>query len=391
MPRITVVTPSYNQAEYLEETIRSVLLQGYPNLEYIIIDGGSTDGSVDIIRKYEPWLAYWVSEPDNGQSQAINKGWQRATGEICAYLNSDDLYLCHALNTVASYFKSQPETDLMYGDALYVDEIGTITGRCNTRPCDLETLLQINRIPQPSAFVKTTSLLAAGLLDENLHLCMDYDLWLRIAAKGQIGFIPALLAGFRIHSESKTTRQVTKMYVEHTSVASNFLARPDVAARLRERRDFLLASSLWKAGIALWFEGRREEGKDYIRAALVDSSRFQNESNMLQLAGLASNNLRVDAIERLEVFFDEFPQFNSFRAFTKAWTCALLARNAPSLFSSLDLMGIAVWNAPRLPVMGSLSASLIRHIGGIEAYRRFTRSLHRRSRADFGLPVSQLC
>src|SRR5437660_7841664 len=109
LPRVSIVTPSFNQGPFLEETIRSVLLQGYPDLEYIIIDGGSTDDSVEIIRKYEKWLAYWVSEKDSGQTHAINKGFARSTGEIYAYLNSDDVYLPDALHNIASFFDKQPE------------------------------------------------------------------------------------------------------------------------------------------------------------------------------------------------------------------------------------------------------------------------------------------
>src|SRR5882672_2272557 len=121
-PKVTIVTPSYNQGEFLEETIRSVLLQGYPNLEYIIIDGGSTDRSVEIIRRYEKWLAHWVSERDRGQSDAINKGFSRSTGDICAYLNSDDVYLPHALLSVARLFEKHPDAALLYGDCQLIDE-----------------------------------------------------------------------------------------------------------------------------------------------------------------------------------------------------------------------------------------------------------------------------
>src|SRR5262245_47892717 len=123
-PRVSIVTPSYNQAEYIEETIRSVLLQGYPDLEYILIDGGSTDGSVEIIRTYAPWLTYWVSEPDRGQTDAINKGWARATGEILAYINTDDCYLDNAIATAVQEFRANPGAGMVYGTAIIVDEAG---------------------------------------------------------------------------------------------------------------------------------------------------------------------------------------------------------------------------------------------------------------------------
>ena len=132
--RISVVTPSYNQGEFLEETIRSVLLQGYSDLEYIVIDGGSSDQSVDIIRKYEKWLAYWVSEKDSGQTNAINKGFSRSTGEFRAYLNSDDVYLPDALSQAALSSTQQPETALLYADCELIDENSELTGSGLRRP-----------------------------------------------------------------------------------------------------------------------------------------------------------------------------------------------------------------------------------------------------------------
>ena len=123
-PRVSVVTPSYNQGHFIEETIRSVLLQGYPDLEYVIIDGGSTDSSQEIIRRYERWLVYWVSEPDHGQTRAINKGWTRATGDILAYINTDDCYLNGAIATAAQEFCTKPNIGMAYGNAIIVDEAG---------------------------------------------------------------------------------------------------------------------------------------------------------------------------------------------------------------------------------------------------------------------------
>src|SRR5437773_6556922 len=120
-PRISVITPSFNQGQFLEETIRSVLLQGYPNLDYIIIDGGSTDGSVEVVKKYEPWLTYWVSEPDRGQSHAINKGWQRAHGDVLAWLNSDDTYNPDALRCAAEALQQNPAAGMVYSDMNYID------------------------------------------------------------------------------------------------------------------------------------------------------------------------------------------------------------------------------------------------------------------------------
>jgi glycosyltransferase involved in cell wall biosynthesis len=151
--RVTVVTPSYNQAQFLEETIRSVLLQGYPNLEYIIIDGGSTDGSVEIIRKYEKHLSDWVSEPDRGQSHAINKGFARATGEYIAWLNSDDVYEPGIIANAVAWFAEHPECDMIYSDCALVDEAGEPMGSHYIQDYSWEILLEGDCIPQQTVFL----------------------------------------------------------------------------------------------------------------------------------------------------------------------------------------------------------------------------------------------
>ena len=149
---VSVITPSYNQGQFIEETIRSVLLQGYPDLEYMIIDGGSTDESLEIIRKYEPWLAYYVSEPDRGQTHAINKGWRRATGAILAYINTDDCYLNGAIATAVHEFCTRPDVGMVYGTAIIVNEHNKWT-TWKARPFDLKMMLTVgNIVPQPAVF-----------------------------------------------------------------------------------------------------------------------------------------------------------------------------------------------------------------------------------------------
>src|SRR4051812_39975174 len=158
-PRISVITPSYNQGQYIEETIRSILLQGYPCLEYIIIDGGSTDGSIDIIRKYASWLAYWVSKPDQGQTSAINKGWRRASGDILAYINSDDSYLPGVLGTVARVFSGNSAVGMAYGTAEIINPSGRRLRMWRAKPFNLKTMLAVdNTVPQPTAFFSRKAL-----------------------------------------------------------------------------------------------------------------------------------------------------------------------------------------------------------------------------------------
>ncbi len=206
LPSITVVTPSFNQGAFLERTIRSVLDQAYPNLEYVVLDGGSTDGSVEIIRRYADRIDHWVSQPDGGQTAAINAGWRRASGEILAWLNSDDYYLPGALITVGRAFMEHPDAILIYGPMRREDPDGRSLGTLGS-PFDRRRLLYSHQmIPQPSAFFRRAGVLAAGQLDESLHYSMDYDFLLRLTNAGPTVMIPEPLAVATIHPEAKTTR-----------------------------------------------------------------------------------------------------------------------------------------------------------------------------------------
>jgi glycosyltransferase involved in cell wall biosynthesis len=208
-PRISIVTPSFNQGDTIEETILSIINQGYPNLEYIIMDGGSTDKSVEIIKKYEPWLTFWVSETDLGQSHAINKGWQRCTGEIFTWLNSDDYLEDGTLHRVASiYCQVQPNpVGLIYGRANWIDAYRDLLFSVG-EPFDLDFCLKnlIDPMPQPSVFISKKSLQMAGFLDENLHYAMDYDLFLRINMAIPPIFINEIWSYARYTPDTKTSR-----------------------------------------------------------------------------------------------------------------------------------------------------------------------------------------
>jgi glycosyltransferase involved in cell wall biosynthesis len=223
-PRITIVTPSYNQGPFLEETLRSVLLQGYPNLEYFVMDGGSQDDSAAIIQKYAPWLSGWVSEPDSGQSHAIMKGFDRATGTILAWLNSDDLYEPGTLAAIGQHFLDHPATVLTYGDARHVDRDGVQrTDRPCARPYDRRWLLeQSNLIPQPSAFFTASAYRKSGGLDEGLHYTMDLDLWLRLGDLGPAEFLPRVLSRMRIYPEAKFQAGGRRMHAELSRVLQRY-------------------------------------------------------------------------------------------------------------------------------------------------------------------------
>jgi glycosyltransferase involved in cell wall biosynthesis len=204
-PLVSVVTPSYNQARYIDETIRSVLEQDYPLVEYIIVDGGSTDGSIEIIQRYVDRLAWWVSEPDKGQTDALNKGFAHARGEILAWLNSDDTYLPHALSQAVGYLQAHPEVGMVYGDANFIDPDGRVIGKFPARQTNYRRLRRgYVHIPQQAAFFRADLWKQVGPLDPSFYFAMDYDLWVRLARIAPLKHHPALWANFRLHDSGKS-------------------------------------------------------------------------------------------------------------------------------------------------------------------------------------------
>ena len=203
--RISIVTPSFNQASFLEQTIRSVLDQKGVEIEYIIMDGGSDDGSVEIIRKYEDRLAHWESAPDNGQADAIYRGFEKATGEIIAWLNSDDYYFPGALAHSVEAFKRQPQAELLIGGCLTVDPDGAEMYRNYGFPFTFDALLHWGcRFNQPASFWKREALFEVGGFDKSLRHCFDYDMYLRLAKRRPAIATRRILAAFRSHPMSKT-------------------------------------------------------------------------------------------------------------------------------------------------------------------------------------------
>lgn len=235
--RISIVTPSYNQGQFIEATIRSVLLQGYPNIEFIIMDGGSTDNSLAILKKYEPWLAYWVSEPDRGQSHAINKGIQRATGDILFWLNSDDICLPDAFRTIAMAFHSNPAVGLVSGQARLIDAKGQVIGELCSYFKSWEEVATNpgNSIRQVSTFFSRRLFDEVGLVDENPRLAMDNELLFRFTRRYSPVILNEYVSAFRTHPAANTGRELLRWYEETDRTRTRALSSKSLIAQYRAR------------------------------------------------------------------------------------------------------------------------------------------------------------
>jgi len=229
LPLVTIVTPSYNQARFLEATLRSVLEQDYPNIEYLVVDGASNDGSVDIIRRYSDRLTWWVSEKDSGQSEAINKGLSRARGEIVGWLNSDDVYLPGAVSEAVAAFQSHPEAGLVYGDAQAIDAEGKPFNVMHAQQYTLTDLLAFNIICQPAAFMRRSVLEQVNYLDPNYQLLMDNLLWMRMAQKAPLVYVSQTWAAARYHDQAKNRTRGAAYGREARVLIDDLNSKPDFA------------------------------------------------------------------------------------------------------------------------------------------------------------------
>ena len=211
--KLSIVTPSFNQARFLEACIDSVLNQNYPNLEYLVMDGGSSDLSVEILRTYGNSII-WVSEPDGGQAAAVNKGIERATGEIIGWLNSDDIYYPNSFETIMKVFAENPDVDVVYGHADHINEDGSYKEDYYTEPWDYERLKEICYLCQPAVFFRKKAVEEVGMLDPNRQYAMDYDLWLRMGKAHKFYYVYEKLAGSRLYATNKTLGFVEPVHLD---------------------------------------------------------------------------------------------------------------------------------------------------------------------------------
>jgi glycosyltransferase involved in cell wall biosynthesis len=241
LPLVTIVTPSYNQARFLEATLRSVVEQDYSRIEYLVVDGLSTDGSVEIIRRYAHRLDWWVSEKDSGQSEAINKGLRRARGEFVGWLNSDDIYLPGAVSAAVTVFQSHPEAGLIYGDALAIDTEGKPFNIMCARQFTLTDLMAFQIICQPAAFMRRSVLEEVGYLNPAYQLLMDNLLWMCMAEKAPIIYVPQIWAAARYHEQAKNRTRGAAYGQEARLLIADLRSRSEFSDFIRSDEKRILA------------------------------------------------------------------------------------------------------------------------------------------------------
>lgn len=276
--RLSITTPSYNQAPYLEQTIRSVIDQPNVDVEYFVLDGGSTDGSVEIIKKYADRIAYWVSEPDKGQTDAIVRGWKRATGDVLVWLNSDDYFMPNALQKVAEAFRSDPTLNVVIGSGAIVDENGNVIGDKYARHFNIETLLTTGGgVPhQPSTFVHRRVIEKIGYPDPALHYVMDWEYWIRIALvipREQVKLIYESFAALRTWEGTKTLTGIEKICDEHRAVLEKLFTNRTLPPHLQKLQARSMAGTYIKQAFLQWQAGRADDARRSLdRAKEIDPS-----------------------------------------------------------------------------------------------------------------------
>jgi glycosyltransferase involved in cell wall biosynthesis len=258
---VSIVTPSYNQKAYVQATIDSVLQQSYSHLESIVMDGGSSDGTVEVLQGNRDPRLVWYSEPDRGQAHAINKGMQLSQGDVLSYLNSDDLLHPNAIQTAVDYLERNPDVDMVYGDCNFIDADGKILRVVRAAPFRLvDAIRGAQRLVQPGTFWRRTVYEKVGNFDESLHYVMDFDYWIRAALLDcKIAYIPKTLASFRLHSQSKTVSQQQRFLDDWHTILGKL---PVISAELNDAKQKALTYLQWRKVKLVWERDRIQARDD---------------------------------------------------------------------------------------------------------------------------------
>lgn len=274
-PLVSIVTTSYEQAPYLEETLRSVLEQDYPRIEYLVVDDGSTDASVEIIRRHEDRLAWWTRQENAGQARALNRGFERATGDLLGFLSSDDTLLPGAVSRMVAEFERDPELVLVYGDAVYVDEQSRPLGPVPSSDWDVARMActGVQPIPQPASLWSRRGWEAAGPLNERSWALFDTELYLRLGVAGRVRKIPQTLATFRLHPESKQMSRHERMAAECVRFADEFFGSDDLPTPLRPYARAGRANFYRRAALGFYAAGDVARARRLFLRSLTLSSR----------------------------------------------------------------------------------------------------------------------
>lgn len=264
MPLVSIITPSFNKGPYIEETIQSIRNQGYTNTEHIIIDGGSTDETLAILKKYNGQVS-WISEPDRGQSDAINKGWKIARGEIIAYLNADDTYTPDAVGIAVTYLNEHPDIGVVYGDGILTDETGKVLCPYHAGEFSMRELIYCrDNILQPAVFLRKAVYDRIGGIDEDLHLAMDLDYWIRAGLQFRIAYIPVPLATAKIYRDAKSVLLMHNYIRDYEVILKKVFSDPHLPPQLAFEKNAVYTYVYTKGGLDYIHLGMTRDGLGYI-------------------------------------------------------------------------------------------------------------------------------